>query len=255
MTFVANCRYLKKLTVEVQLSTRVLSCGNRFCMMSAMRTMFLRTVLIASLIAGLTGVSGAIDDDQSWDVLRKLTHHSTIYFWLKSSPACVEGQLRKVTDSSVEVEISGGQNVTLQRRDILKVGDYLMPDFNFLYVARNSWLDVMALHAVNGTQERVRVATRNGKKHEGEVAKVSETEITLKQYKKEKKFARADVATVDYVRYKPPTDKGAFFMSEGVLLTPETWVYVSGLQPKVGVRVFDATKPEDNQEIKCDVRK
>jgi hypothetical protein len=141
--------------------------------------------------------------------------------------------------------------MSLERKDVLKVGDYLLPDFNFLYVARNSWQDVMALHAVSGTNERVRVATRKGNKYEGEVANVSAREITLRVRKNPKTIARADVAAVDYVRYKPPSNDAAFWMSEGVLLTPETWVYVLGLQPKVSVRVFDGTKPENNIEITC----
>jgi hypothetical protein len=79
--------------------------------------------------------------DASWNNLSRVSHNSSLTF-IKNDGACENGSVLKVDTSSVTVKLSEQNSVTIQKVDLLQVGEG--GPHNLVYSSRSSWSDVMA---------------------------------------------------------------------------------------------------------------
>jgi hypothetical protein len=86
-----------------------------------------------------------------------------------------------------------------------------------------------------------------GKVAQGRPAEVTAGSITLKHGLITKNYKKADVVTVDYLRLKPESDGFDYFSQEApglLFFYPEFYSRLIGLEGRIAVRLYDATKPQ-----------
>jgi hypothetical protein len=184
------------------------------------------------------------------DTLRGVSHSASLAF-LKRDGTCVEGPISKVDAQAVTIQPYQKPPISIQREDLLQVrqGDALV------FSAVSSWDDVMAAHVV--PHEGFVLKTRSGKVVKGVPSKVTQDSITLKQGLITTEYSKAEIIAVDYLRVKPRTDTWGYFAQESpelLFLFPETYYRLLGLEGRVPVRLFDASKPEAGALLQCSSR-
>ena len=69
-----------------------------------------------------------------------------------------------------------------------------------------------------------------------------------------KRYAKAQIVTVDYLRTKPDADVFDYFTQEAPALLffyPEFYDRLRGLEGRIPVRLYDAVMAEDDAVLKC----
>ncbi|WP_353072960.1 hypothetical protein [Tunturiibacter gelidiferens] len=196
-----------------------------------------------------TRAQGIPGNDSGWMNLSRVSHNSSLMF-IKKDATCERGAVLKVDASSVTVTRFEKKDVTIQIGDLLQVGEG--GPHNLVFNARSSWSDVIG--AKPGHAEALSITKKDGTKYTGRPVSVSGTEITLKSLARTETLAKADIATIDYIRQKPLTDSEEYLLQEApylLLFSPKSYVVAMGLSPKLDVRLFDASKPEDNSKVGC----
>jgi len=185
--------------------------------------------------------------DVSWNNLSRVSHNSSLTF-IKNDGACEHGTVLKVDTSSVTVNRSPQNPVTIQKVDLLQVGEG--GPHNIVYSSRSSWSDVMA--AQPGHAETLLITMKDGEKYNGKPVSTTDTMIVLKSLTRSTTLMKQNVVTVDYVRQKPLTDGEEYFAQEaGFLLffSPMTYVRAAGASLKLDVRLYDASMIESNSKV------
>jgi hypothetical protein len=98
---------------------------------------------------------------------------------------------------------------------------------------------------------------RSGKEVRGTPLKVTPGNINLKHGLGKTVYPKADIDVVDYLRAKPATDTFMSILEEApylLFLDPEFYYRVAGLEGRVRVRLYDASKPEDDSPVNCSGR-
>jgi hypothetical protein len=88
----------------------------------------------------------------------------------------------------------------------------------------------------------------------GAVLAATDTQIVLKSFAATRPIAKQDIATVDYIRQKPVTDGEEYIAEEAPILlffAPMTYVRAAGISAKLQVRIYDASKLEDDTALVC----
>jgi hypothetical protein len=68
---------------------------------------------------------------------------------------------------------------------------------------------------------------------------------------------KGGILTVDYLRQRPISDGAEYLIQEVpvlMLFSPDTWARAAHLEPRLSVRIFDASRPEDGPMPKCPVQ-
>jgi len=84
--------------------------------------------------------------------------------------------------------------------------------------------------------------------------KTNPDSITLKHGVHTTLYPKSDVATIDYLRVKPATDAFMSILGEApwiLVLDPEFYYRATGLAGRIEVRLYDATKPQDDTPVEC----
>jgi hypothetical protein len=183
----------------------------------------------------------------STEPLNGITHSSLLTFKERSG-GCVFGRIKQADASSVTVRTDKNESVILKRDDLLQVTQGNAP----LFSGRSSWADVTQAHVL--VHEKLLVKLKNGKKAAGKPVAVRADEITLRDGVVKNRFAKSEIATVDYVRVKPETNDFLYLAQEAPFLLffdPEFYGRMAGLEGTVTVRLYDWTEPEDNSALTC----
>ena len=170
---------------------------------------------------------------------------------MKRDGTCVAGPILKRDAHEITIQTYKKPPISLQRDDLLQVrqGDAL------LFSAISSWSDVMAAHVVKG--EALVIKTGGGKVVSGRPLQVTMDTMTLRHVLSTTVYKKAEIATVDYLRVKPPTDSWDYLDTESpelLFFLPETYYRLLGLEGTVRVRLFDASKPEAHAPVPCSNR-
>jgi hypothetical protein len=174
--------------------------------------------------------------------LAGVTHESTLYV-VQRDGSCVRGMLSKADPKSLTIVPFQKQPITLQWDQLLEVsqGDAL------LFTARSSWARVE--HTNLYPREALIVVTKKGKQVKGHPLKMTDQSITMRHGLNTTVFTKSDVAIVDYLRDKPATDNFLFVLEEApwaLIFYPELYSRMVGLEGRLPVRLYDASKPEDD---------
>ena len=202
---------------------------------------------LRSTLAALLLMSTCAGAQSGADALGSVTHSSSFTF-LQRDGTCVYGKVSKADATSVIVQPFDKPPVTLQSGSLLQVrqGNAL------LYTARSSWADVSGV--VVYPREKFVLTLMSGKQVKGKPVKTNSDSIALKHGLRTTIYPKAEVATIDYLRVKPPTDSFMYVLGEApwiLLFDPEFYYRSAGFAGKLQVRLYDATKPEDDTPVEC----
>jgi hypothetical protein len=168
--------------------------------------------------------------------------------FMKKDGSCIDGPIVKVEPKVVTVRTQAGP-VTVARKDLLQASQ----DDSLVYSARSSWADVEAVHLL--ARESFTVKLRNGNILKERPLSVTAEGLVYKRFLwLKKRYAKAQIVTVDYLRVKPDAAGFDYFTQEAPALLyfyPEFYDRLSGLEGRIPVRLYDAVMPEDDAALKC----
>jgi hypothetical protein len=201
------------------------------------------------------GTCAALAQSPSWEQLRTLEHDYSFTVFEKGGQCHDNAVIQEITPSEIVItwnEFVNGQS-TIQTKRIGRA-TVLAVDagHNIVYSGRSSWRDVR--DARPGYGERLRVMTATGNKITGALAAVSDTGLTLSVFGRKHEISRSQIKTIDYLRQRPLSDSGEYIAQEApglLLFSPGTWVRVAGVSPKLAVRLYDSSLPQDDSELTC----
>ncbi len=182
------------------------------------------------------------------DPLHHITHSATLTV-LRRDSTCVQGTLKSADASAITLALPDPKpSVTITRYDILRVSDGDMP----LYSARSSWHDVEHAHLY--PRESLLLTLKSGKQVTGRPIKTTKDNITLHHAFATTSFAKADISTADYIRNKPTSNDMQYIDQEApwlLIFDPEFYYRASGLAGRLRVRLYDASRPEEDEPLSC----
>jgi hypothetical protein len=187
----------------------------------------------------------------SWNNLQTVTHGRS-YTVLGRQGKCISGKIGKVTTDYVSLKLSNGTDVNIERHDVLRVTSY--PSY-VIYSGRSSWADVREY--LSYPTEAVRVTLKAPPtEYVGKGELVSEVDITMSQPRGHVKLKKSQISTVDIISYTPLSDGNEYWAEEcGItpicVLNVGLWPRLLGFGPRMRVRLFDSSLPEDNTPVPC----
>lgn len=194
-------------------------------------------------------VLGSLAMGQEGDVkpLGQVTHSATLKFFQRDR-TCITGRITSADANSVTVQPASGASIRLEKDQLLQVaqGDAL------LFSARSSWADVASARPY--PHEALVLTRKDGKRVQGKPLTVTADSITLKHGLVKTIYQKPEINAVEYLRARPPSDTFQASLEEApylLLFYPEFYYRAAGLEGKIPVRLYDASRPEDNTELKC----
>jgi hypothetical protein len=97
----------------------------------------------------------------------------------------------------------------------------------------------------------VLVLTRDDKRHKGKIVKVDEHSVVMAYWGRREKLRKEEISEVYYIREAPLSAGAEYAAQEALFIVPELWSYVLHIPPKIRVRVFDASQPENDSAMGC----
>jgi hypothetical protein len=203
--------------------------------------------LVIGAIAGLLLMNTWAAGQSAQDSVEGITNSSSFKF-VQRDGTCIFGKILKADATSVTVQPFQKPSTTIPREDLLQIiqGNAL------LFTARSSWADVSG--ATLYPREALVLNLKSGKQVKGKPIKTNSDGITLKHGVHTSLYPKPDIATIDYLRVKPATDAFMSILGEApwiVVLDPEFYYRATGLAGRIQVRLYDATKPEDDNPVEC----
>jgi hypothetical protein len=171
--------------------------------------------------------------------------------FMKRDGSCVDGPIAKIEPKVVTVRAQAGP-VAIARQDLLQASQR----DSLLFSARSSWADVEAVHL--RLPEGFELKLRNGQLIKDRPLRVTADGFVFKRFLwLTKKYAKAQIVTVDYLRVKPDSQVFDYFTQEAPALLffyPEFYDRLKGLEGRIPVRLYDAVRVEDDAVLTCSPR-
>lgn len=204
------------------------------------------------VLASLT--LGCLAQSQGWDDLRTLRKKYSVDVY-EIDGRCFSGTIQGVTangivfttDQWVQAQLVTREKA-IDRKDILAIG----AGHDVLFSSRSSWSDVEDVKPQHA--ELLHILTKAGRSLTGAPVAVSGTQLTLSVWGKKYEIRKSEIAAVDYVRQCPATSAGEYVAQEApvlLLFSPDTWTRAAGISPKLHVRIYDMSLPEDDRKLTC----
>jgi hypothetical protein len=177
---------------------------------------------------------------------------STSLTFMKRDGSCATGPILKIEPKLVTVKQAQATPVTIDRKDLLQASQA----DSLVFSARSSWADVEAVHL--RPRESFEAKLRNSKLIDERPLRVTDQGLVYKRLLWwKKRYAKAQIMTVDYLRMKPDSDAFDYFTQAAPALLffyPESYDRLKGLEGRIPVRLYDAAMPEDDTALKCSPR-
>jgi len=167
---------------------------------------------------------------------------------------CYNGKLLNLTEQSLTLRLEDFSSLRIERKDILRFGDYGTMGGHIVYSGRSSWVDVKEIPL--DLKHNTRVLTKSGVKHEGRVSKVTDSEITLKERGRETVIVKSEIARIYFDRLRPLSDNDEYLLDElayFVIFDSKFWSYEMNAGPKIPVLLYDSTEAEDDVPLRCGI--
>lgn len=197
--------------------------------------------------------------DDSWQNLKRVTHER-YYTVVDRKSNCTTGHIVKTNDHELTLKLPNRTYVTFDRASVLRVSvsqaaPYLPPRvqadigriYDAVYNDKSSWSD---LKRVAG--EEVKVVKTDRETYEGRLLITFETQIELDRTGVKLEIAKGDIAQVYHLRPKPLTDDEKYSAQEDFWIDPRLWPYYLNLVPRLPVRLYDSSLPDDNTPVRCE---
>jgi hypothetical protein len=166
---------------------------------------------------------------------------------------CIYGTITKADASSLTIQPYGRAPSTIQKDDVLAVsqGNAL------LFTESNTWLNVQqaALHIY--PREAFVLRLKDGRVVRGKPVQVKPDSILIKRAFATSQYQKRTIETVDYLRWRPESDKFDYYSQEAPALLffePELYSRMLGLEGKMTVRLYDASKPITGPIPECSAK-
>lgn len=186
---------------------------------------------------------------QKSDGLHHISPQSSITV-IERNGKCIYGPISKADASNLTITPYGKAPVTIQRTDIFAAsqGDAL------LFTESNTWINVQqtAAHVLPGEDFLLRL--KNGKVVKGKPVQVKPDSMSLKHGFSTSEYQKSAIATVDYLRWRPESDKFDYYSQEApalLFLDPEFYSRAMGLEGRIVVRLYNAAEPITDPIPKC----
>lgn len=195
----------------------------------------------------LSAIAFAKGQSTTTDALNHVTRSATFEF-VEQGGTCVWGTIAAADASTITVDRQPNGPVTIRRNNLLQVSQ----NGALLFSARSSWADVIS--APVNSQEALVLKLKKGEQITGKPVQVTADGIRLKHALATTFYPKVNVESVVYLRVKPETDKFDYFLQEApflVFFTPEFYSRAMHLEGRIPVSLYDASKPEDDTQLKC----
>lgn len=215
----------------------------------------LGVILLAACVALPSHVHSQSKKDDQWENLKQITRHRT-YLYIDRGLHCGSAKIDQVTEQAVTLKRSNNTKITIDRQDLLRLGEWGLSAVGIIYSGRSSWSDVRnQRHSSKDPQKsaRMRVVTLHGKSHEGQLIEVDNTHLALLDADNRIQLAKSDISKVYYLRIKPYSDRAEYVAEEAPLiwaLDPEVLWYALD-STRIPVLLYDSSVPEDYSAIEC----
>jgi hypothetical protein len=232
-----------------------------------MRTRFDLLLTACYLIVSFCASAAAADD--SWQNLKHVTHER-YYTVVDRKSNCITGHIVKANDHEFTLKLPNGTSATFDRANVLRVSvsqaapylpHRLQADvgrvYDVIYNDKSSWSDLKGVagqEKIGASGQEVKVVKTDGKTYEGRLSTISETQLELDRTGGKLELAKGDVAQVYHLRPKPLTDSEKYSAQEDFWIDPRLWPYYLHLVPRLAVRLYDSSLPEDNTPVRCSRR-
>lgn len=230
-----------------------------------MRILFDLSLTACYLIVSFCASAAAADD--SWQNLKHVTHER-YYTAVDRKSNCTTGHIVKANDHEFTLKLANRTSATFDRANVLRVSvsqaaPYFPPRvqadvgrvYDVIYNDKSSWNDLKGVagqEKISASGQEVKVVKTDGKTYEGRLSKISETQLELDRTGGKLEIAKADVAEVYHLRPKPLTDSEKYNAQEDFWIDPRLWPYLLHLVPRLPVRLYDSSLPEDNTPVRCE---
>ena len=197
--------------------------------------------------------------DDSWQNLKHITHER-YYTVVDRKSNCITGHIVKTNDHELTLKLSNRTYATLDRANVLRVSvsqaaPYFPPRvqadvgrvYDVIYNDKSSWSDLKSLAG-----QKVKVVKTGGETYEGQLLITSETQLELDRIGGTLEFAKEDIVQVYHLRPKPLTDSEKYSAQEDFWIDPRLWPYYLKLVPRLPVRLYDSSLPDDNTPVRCE---
>jgi len=209
--------------------------------------------------------SGATNDD-SWHNVSGVTR-DRYYTVIDRKSNCITGHIVATTNAGITIKLPDSTSVTIDRINVLRVSvSQAAPNFprnlqadigkvrDVIYNDKSSWSDLKVLAPLKRLHiegEMMRIVKKDGHSIEGKLADISDNSLEIERLVSSQNIPRADIAQAYYLRYKPLSDSVKYSAQEDFWYDPRLWPYYLKLSPKIPVRLFDASIPEDDSAPHC----
>jgi len=204
-------------------------------------------IVVAACMSGASNTLGGKDHDP-WKNLSQIPWAQT-YFFTERNLNCFSGKITRVSPEAAVVLGPKNAEITIERQNLLWVGG---PDFPIfaIYSGRSSWADVKHLFQ-NDRHEIVTVSltTHDGKRYKGKLANVTDAQINLGKGTGQIRLAKDRISQLSYIRDKPWSEGHEYLARELFvfeIFDPALWY-----SPKIRVRLYESSLPEDNSSTVC----
>jgi len=197
--------------------------------------------------------------DDSWQNLKHVTRER-YYTVVDRKSNCITGHIVKTNDRELTLKLPNRAYATFDRPNVLRVSvSQAAPNFpprvqadvgrvyDVIYNDKSSWSDLKGLAG-----QQVKVVKTSGETYEGHLLITSETHIELDRTGGKLEFAKVDIAQVFHLRPKPLTDSEKYSAQEDFWMDPRLWPYYFNLVPRLDVRFYDSSLPDDNTPVRCE---
>jgi hypothetical protein len=202
-----------------------------------------RSLILVPVLWSVTALRAAEPDD-GWSNLKRVTRDRG-YTVLLRDYHCVQGQLKQFSSDALVIQLgSSGQEVVIQRSQVLRVADggFSKPR-DLVFSGRSSWSDVRTLKLTGS--EYLSVRTKGGKDFRIGKPEVLEESMTGGG----RSIEKAEVRSAYYVRFTPLTDTEVYLAQEmAEFAAPRLWFNGVFLE-KIPVRLYDSSIQEDNTPL------
>ena len=197
--------------------------------------------------------------DDSWQNLKHVTHER-YYTVVDRKSDCITGHIVKTNDHELTLKLPDRTYATFDRANVLRVSvSQAAPNFpprvqadvgrvyDAIYNDKSSWGDLKSLAG-----QEVKVVKTSGETYEGQLLITSETQIELDRTGGKLELAKEEIAQVYHLRPKPLTDSEKYSAQEDFWMDPRLWPYYLKLVPRLPVRLYDSSLPNDNTLVRCE---
>lgn len=215
----------------------------------------LALILVGACFVFPSNVLGQAKTDDQWENLKQITRRRT-YMYVDRSLHCGSAKIDQVTDQAVTLKHSDHSKITIERHDLLRLGELGLSATGIIYSDRSSWSDVRnQRHSPKDPHRRARLraVTLDGKSHEGQLIEIDDTHLTLLDGDLRTQLANSDISKVYHLRPKPFSDRAEYVVQEAPViwvLNPEVLSFELDFT-RIPVLLYDSAAPQDDSAIQC----